>query len=75
MQVDYNKVIRTKSVKCRVCEQTKTAYCIGMYPNGKDYIYVDENNLRFNGLCCANCHKDKMRVYKQLRKYKVNNNG
>lgn len=71
MSVDFNKVIKTKMVKCRVCNEVKVAYCIGLYRNGKDYKYVDENNKRFNGRTCANCHVSKMKIYKQLKKYKV----
>ena len=42
-------------IECRSCCKVMKRYLAGMYPNGKDKIWVNEEGQQFNGRTCPSC--------------------
>lgn len=56
------------TLKCKVCQETKVRIFAGMYPNGKDRKFVDENGKQFNGKCCPSCQIERSKnTMKKIR--------
>lgn len=46
-------------VMCKYCGLEKKRYKNGVYPNGKDARYVDENDREWSGRTCPDCQSLK----------------
>lgn len=57
-------------VKCKSCDVIKKRYLRGLFPNGKDKIWVDEDNRQFNGRTCPECD-NKKKMLRQKTKRRV----
>lgn len=62
------KIAQDKSVIiCKGCNETKTRYLDGKYPNAKDKKWLDENGKQFNGHLCPGCQSRKVAQRKRLK--------
>lgn len=49
-------------IKCKHCGKEKARYRSSLFPNGKDYKFVDENGRLFNGHVCPDCVREKSKL-------------
>lgn len=48
-----------KVVQCKDCFKFVKKFKAGMYPNGKDFKWCDDQGRLFNGKMCPTCHSNK----------------
>ena len=55
-------------LKCRHCGETKKRFLDGRYPKSVNKRWCDENGKEWSGHTCSDCHADKVKLRKQLKK-------
>jgi hypothetical protein len=55
-------------IVCKHCGETKKRYPAGLFANGKDTRWVDENGRQWSGHTCSMCHAEKTKLKKRLNK-------
>lgn len=55
---------------CKKCGQEKIRKDAGYFGNGKDRRWVDENGKQWNGRCCPDCVRDKVKNYQKQKRNK-----
>lgn len=69
--VDNNeKLLSIEFAPCKKCKEEKARIVGGLYPNGKDTKYVDQNDRQWNGRLCPDCHNDGRKDHQKLRRVK-----
>lgn len=63
---EYSEIV------CKVCNETKTRYYAGKYPNNKDKKWVDNRNREFSGKKCPDCHAKDTAANTKARRAKKN---
>lgn len=53
-------------IKCKSCGETKKRIRAGKRPASKETKFIGEDGLEWNGLVCGPCHKNKVKLKKQL---------
>ena len=57
---------------CKVCQQSKMRIFDGLFPDGKNNIWIDESNRQWVGRTCPSCHLEKMKLHmKDKRSRKI----
>lgn len=46
---------------CKKCEKLKLRIRSGMYPDGRNYRYLDEQGKEWNGSYCGVCNVERSR--------------
>ena len=65
-----DRAISAEFVKCKMCAEEKQRYKSGMFPNGKDFRYVDEQGKQWNGKLCPGCQCKKNARRQKMRRAK-----
>jgi hypothetical protein len=60
---------------CKICKGKVSHIAKGMYPNGKDFRYVDDFGRQWNGGTCGSCHMIKCRERAQAKAAAKNANN
>lgn len=55
---------------CKICQEEKLRKPDGVFGNGKDRRWIDENQKIWNGRRCGDCQAKKMRNHQQVKRKK-----